>query len=69
LRKIKKENETNQLATNCSQLKMMAFDGKMRDTDVMTTEQILRLIQSILSKKVEPLKLCLAQVGSERIKI
>ena len=46
---------------------MKAYDGKFRETDVMTTEQILRLIQSIPSKKVEPLKLWLAQVGKERI--
>ena len=46
---------------------MKAYDGKLRDTDVMTTEQVLRLIQSIPSKKAEPLKLWLAQVGKERI--
>jgi len=46
---------------------MIAQDGKMRDTDVGDTEQILRLIQSIPSKKAEPLKLWLAKVGSERI--
>ena len=46
---------------------MEAYDGKLRDTDVMTTEQILRLIQSIPSKKAEPFKLWLAQVGKERI--
>ena len=46
---------------------MKAYDGKLRDTDVMTTEQVLRLIQSIPSKKAEPLKLWLAQVGKEGI--
>ncbi|MEG2235930.1 MAG: hypothetical protein RR144_05795 [Clostridia bacterium] len=46
---------------------MIAYDGKLRDTDVMSTEQILRLIQSIPSKKAEPFKLWLAQVGRERI--
>jgi hypothetical protein len=46
---------------------MIAQDGKMRDTDVGDTEQILRLIQSIPSKKAEPFKLWLARVGSERI--
>ena len=59
--------EGSELVTNCYQLKMGAYDGKLRDTDVMTTEQILRLIQSIPSKKAEPLKLWLAQVGKERI--
>lgn len=46
---------------------MIANDGKLRDTDVMNTEQILRLIQSIPSKKAEPFKLWLAKVGAERI--
>lgn len=46
---------------------MRANDGKLRDTDVMNTEQILRLIQSIPSKKAEPFKLWLAKVGRERI--
>ena len=57
----------DQLLTNCQQLKMLASDGKMRLTDVADTEQILRIIQSIPSKKVEPLKQWLAQVGRERI--
>jgi hypothetical protein len=60
-------DEGSQLVTNCYQLKMPAEDGKMRLTDVATTEQILRLIQSIPSKKAEPFKLWLAQVGSERL--
>ena len=59
--------EGNELVTSCYQLKMLAPDGKMRLTDVMDTEQILRLIQSIPSKKAEPFKLWLAKVGSERI--
>ena len=53
------------MTTNCSQLKMKSVDGKYYNTDVMTTEQILRLIQSIPSKKAEPFKLWLAQVGKE----
>jgi prophage antirepressor-like protein len=57
----------DQLVTNCYQLKMKAEDDRQRLTDVMDTEQILRLIQSIPSKKAEPLKLWLARVGSERI--
>ena len=62
-----KEGSEIQLVTDCYRLKMVAFDGKMRDTDVGDTEQILRLIQSIPSKKAEPFKLWLAQVGSERL--
>ena len=48
-------------------LKMLAPDGKMRDTDAADLEQILRIVQSIPSKKAEPLKRWLAEVGSERI--
>ena len=59
--------EGSQLVTNCNQLKMLAQDGKKRLTDVANTEQLLRLIQSIPSKKAEPFKLWLAQVGRERI--
>jgi hypothetical protein len=59
--------EGNETVTNCYQLKMLAPDGKMRLTDVADTEQVLRLIQSIPSKKAEPFKLWLAKVGSERI--
>ena len=62
-----KEEGASQLLTNCQQLKMTAADGKMRLTDVATTEQLLRIIQSIPSKKAEPFKLWLAQVGRERI--
>lgn len=57
----------SQLVTNCNQLKMPAADGKMRLTDVANPEQILRIIQSIPSKKAEPFKRWLAQVGSERL--
>ncbi len=59
--------EGSQLVTNCHQLKMTAQDGKKRFTDVANTEQLLRLIQSIPSKKAEPFKMWLAQVGRERI--
>ena len=61
------KDEGNETVTNCHQLKLKAADGKMRLTDVATTEQILRIVQSIPSKKAEPFKLWLAQVGSERI--
>ena len=57
----------NELLTNCKQLKLIASDGKRRLTDVANTEQLLRIIQSVPSKKAEPLKLWLAQVGRERI--
>ena len=65
--KMRLNKEGSELVTNCYQLKMEAYDGKLRDTDVMTTEQILRLIQSIPSKKAEPFKIWLAQVGKDRI--
>ncbi|MCL1894646.1 MAG: Bro-N domain-containing protein [Holophagaceae bacterium] len=61
------KNDGNETVTNCERLKMPAPDGKMRLTDVADTEQILRLIQSIPSKKAEPFKVWLAKVGSERI--
>lgn len=61
------KEEGSQLVTNCHQLKMKAKDGKMRLTDVANTEQLLRIIQSIPSKKAEPFKMWLAQVGRERI--
>ena len=48
------KQEGNETATNCSQLKLLMPDGKMRLTDVANTEQILRLIQSVPSKKAEP---------------
>ena len=65
--KMRLNQEGSELVTNCYQLKMVAYDGKLRDTDVMNTEQILRLIQSIPSKKAEPFKLWLANVGKDRI--
>lgn len=65
--KTRLKKEGSQLATKCSQLKMEAADGKRYLTDVGDTEQILRLVQSVPSKKAEPFKLWLAKVGSERI--
>lgn len=61
------EESKNELLTNCKQLKMKSTDGKMRLTDVANTEQLLRIIQSIPSKKAEPFKLWLAEVGKDRI--
>jgi len=68
-RKLKQrlKEEENETVTNCHALKLQAIDGKMRLTDVATTEQLLRLIQSIPSKKAEPFKLWLAKIGSERL--
>ena len=60
-------SEGNETVTNCHQLKMMAADGRQRNTDVADLEQMLRLIQSIPSPKAEPFKRWLAQVGAERI--
>ena len=59
--------EGNQTVTNCNGLKMQASDGKMRLTDVASTEQLFRLIQSIPSPKAEPFKLWIAQVAKERL--
>lgn len=61
------KDEGNETVTNCNALKMTAADGKKRLTDVATTEQLLRIIQSIPSPKAEPFKLWLAEVGRERI--
>lgn len=61
------KEEGNETVTNCHQLKMHATDGKMRKTDVANIEQLLRIIQSIPSKKAEPFKQWLAIVGKERL--
>ncbi len=68
-RKLKQrlKAEGNETVTKCHGLKMRAPDGKLRLTDVADTAQILRLVQSIPSKRAEPFKLWLAQVGSERL--
>ena len=63
--RLKKEG--SELTTNCSQLKMLAPDGKMRLRDAMLTKDILRLIESIPSPKAEPSKIWLANVGNDRI--
>ena len=60
-------DEGNQSVTNCNALKMPAADGKMRLTDVVTTEQLFRLIQSIPSPKAEPFKMWMAQIAKERL--
>ena len=60
-------DEGSELVSNTNQLKMKAKDGKLRETDVLDTKGILRLIESIPSPKAEPFKLWLANLGSERI--
>jgi len=65
--KTRLKKEGSKVATNCSRLKLLAVDGKMRLTDVADTQQLLRLIQSIPSPKAEPFKVWLAKVGYERI--
>ncbi len=61
------KNEGSQLVTNCDKLKLIAKDGKRYLTDVADVETILRLVQSVPSKKAEPIKLWLAKVGYERM--
>lgn len=63
--RLKKEG--NETVTNCNRLKMRAADGKMRLTDVVETQQLFRLIQSIPSPKAEPFKQWIAQVAKERL--
>ena len=65
--KTRLKKEGSQLTTNCSQLKLKSNDGKYYNQDVLDTKGILRLIESIPSKKAEPFKLWLAQMGKERI--
>lgn len=62
--KNKLNSEGSELVSITNQLKMEAPDGKMRLTDVMDTEQVLRIIQSIPSKKAEPFKMWLAKIGA-----
>ena len=54
--KLRLKKEGSELTTKCSQLKMKAKDGKFYNTDVLDTEGIFRLIESVQSKKAEPLK-------------
>ena len=61
------KEEGNETVTNCHQLKLKAWDGKMRLTDVADTEQLFRLIQSIPSPKAEPFKQWMAQVAAKRL--
>ena len=63
-RMIKEGNET---VTNCDTFKLKAKDGKMRNTDMLNTEGIFRLIESIPSPKAEPFKLWLAKLGRQEV--
>ena len=65
--KGKLKNEGSEVYEKIVQLKMTAPDGKQRETDCFSTEDLLRVIQSIPSPKAEPFKLWLAKVGYERI--
>lgn len=65
--KDKLKTEGSQVYDKIVRLKMIASDGKKRETDSFSTEDLLRVVQSIPSPKVEPFKLWLAQVGYERI--
>ncbi|MCX6750110.1 MAG: Bro-N domain-containing protein [Candidatus Pacearchaeota archaeon] len=67
LKQREKESSGIELSTNCVQLKLIAEDSKLRETDCANTEGIFRIIQSIPSKKAEPFKRWLAQVGYERV--
>ena len=62
-----RDEGSEQTVTNCHQLKLQADDGKMRKTDVADIKTIFRIIQSIPSKKAEPIKQWLAKVGQERV--
>ncbi|KKR48239.1 MAG: DNA-damage-inducible protein d [Candidatus Magasanikbacteria bacterium GW2011_GWC2_40_17] len=65
--KSKLKNEGSEVYEKIVQLKMTAPDGKQRETDSFSTEDLLRVIQSVPSPKAEPFKLWLAKVGYERI--
>ena len=67
LKAREKETSEIELSTNCVQLKLIAEDDKLRETDCADTEGIFRIIQSIPSKKAEPFKRWLAKVGYERV--
>lgn len=64
--RLRKEG-AEQPVTNCHQLKMLATDGKLRETDAADSETMLRIVQSVPSQKAEPIKQWLARVGYERM--
>lgn len=65
-RRLQQEG-ASETVTNCSALKMLALDGKMRATDAADAQTMLRIIQSIPSPKAEPVKQWLARVGAQRL--
>ena len=66
--KRKLQNEGSELSEKIGQLKMKSLkDGKMYNTDILDTEGIFRLIESVPSPKAEPFKMWLASLGKERI--
>jgi len=65
--KFRLKQEGSEVVTNCNQLKLIAEDGKLRETDCVNIEILFRIIQSIPSPKAEPFKLWLAKVGYQRI--
>jgi len=65
--KKKLANEGSEVYEKIVRLKMLAEDGKMRETDVAGTKTLLRIIQSIPSPKAEPFKQWLAKAGYERM--
>lgn len=65
--KFRLKQEGSEVVTNCNQLKLIAEDGKLRETDCVNIETLFRIIQSIPSPKAEPFKLWLAKVGYQRI--
>ena len=65
--KTRLKKEGNESVTNCNQLKLLSSDGKRYKTDVADLQGIFRIIQSIPSKKAEPVKQWLAQLGEQRI--
>lgn len=67
LKKRMTEKEKSEVYTKCVHLKLKASDGKSRETDVLDTKGILRLIESVPSPKAEPFKVWLANLGSDRI--
>ena len=67
LKKRLRQEGADELLTNCKQLKLPSADGKNYKTDVADLEQLLRIIQSIPSKKAEPVKRWLAEVGAQRV--
>ena len=65
--KVREQEAGVELYTNCVQLKLVAEDGKLRETDCANTKNMFRIIQSISSPKAEPFKQWLAKVGYERV--